>query len=39
MTRGQMHELALRFAATLRASGVRPGDTVNIADVNTVLLF
>jgi len=36
ITRGQLLELSTRFAATLRASGIKPGDTVNIADVNTV---
>ena len=39
ITRGQLLDLATRFAATLRASGIKPGDTVNIADVNTVRPF
>ena len=36
ITRGQLLELAIQFGATLRASGIKPGDTVNVADVNTV---
>lgn len=36
MSRGQLLELVRDFAYSLRASGIRPGDTVNIADTNTV---
>ena len=36
MRRGQLLELVRGFACSLRASGIRPGDTVNIADTNTV---
>lgn len=35
-TRGQLRRLAAQFAATLRAAGVQPGDTVTIAEPNTV---
>lgn len=35
-TRGQLRRLAVQFAATLRAAGVQPGDTVTIAEPNTV---
>ncbi|PSC68564.1 2-hydroxyacyl-lyase [Micractinium conductrix] len=34
--RGQLRRLAQRFAATLRASGLQPGDVVTIAEPNTV---
>lgn len=36
MSRGQLLEQVLGFAATLRAYGLMPGDVVNIADTNTV---
>jgi acyl-CoA synthetase (AMP-forming)/AMP-acid ligase II len=35
-TRGQLRRLATQFAATLRASGIKPGDVVTIAEPNTV---
>jgi acyl-CoA synthetase (AMP-forming)/AMP-acid ligase II len=35
-SRRQLRRLAAQFAATLRASGVKPGDTVTIAEPNTV---
>ena len=35
-TRRQLRRLTLQFAATLRASGVKPGDVVTIAEPNTV---
>lgn len=35
-TRGQLRGLAAQFAATLRASGIKPGDVVTIAEPNTV---
>lgn len=36
MSRGQLLEQVVGFAATLRANGVKPQDVVNIADTNTV---
>lgn len=36
MSRGQLLEQVLGFAATLRAYGLMPGEVVNIADTNTV---
>lgn len=35
-SRAQLRGLAARFAASLRASGVKPGDVVTIAEPNTV---
>lgn len=35
-TRGALRRLAAQFAATLRASGIKPGDVVTIAEPNTV---
>ncbi len=35
-TRGDLHRLAIQFAETLRQSGTKPGDTITIADLNTV---
>ena len=35
-TRGQLRALVHQFAASLRASGVQPGDVVTIAEPNTV---
>lgn len=35
-SRAQLRSLAVRFAASLRASGVQPGDVVTIAEPNTV---
>lgn len=35
-TRAQLRALANRFAATLRASGVQPGQVVTIVEPNTV---
>lgn len=36
LTRGQLRRLCCQFAASLRASGVQPGDVVTIAEPNTV---
>ncbi|PRW45703.1 2-hydroxyacyl- lyase isoform A [Chlorella sorokiniana] len=36
LTRGQLRRLCNQFAASLRASGVQPGDVVTIAEPNTV---
>ena len=36
ITRRQLRRLCAQFGATLRASGVRPGDVVTIAEPNTV---
>lgn len=36
LTRGQLRRLCYQFAASLRASGVQPGDVVTIAEPNTV---
>ncbi len=36
LTRGQLRCLCCQFAASLRASGVQPGDVVTIAEPNTV---
>lgn len=36
LSRTQLAQQVARFASTLRASGIRPGDTVSLADTNTV---
>jgi acyl-CoA synthetase (AMP-forming)/AMP-acid ligase II len=36
LTYSELQIEAVRIAATLRNSGIRPGDTVSIADTNTV---
>ena len=35
-TRGDLQHLVVQFAETLRKSGIKPGDTITIADLNTV---
>lgn len=35
-TRGEIHQLAIQFAETLRGSGISAGDVVTIADPNTI---
>lgn len=35
-TRGELNALVIHFAESLRASGIKPGDVITIADANTV---
>lgn len=36
LSRSQLQQQVARFASVLKASGIRPGDTVSLADTNTV---
>jgi acyl-CoA synthetase (AMP-forming)/AMP-acid ligase II len=36
VTRSQLLQQVVQFAGVLKASGIRPGDTVSLADTNTV---
>ncbi len=38
-TRGNLNQLIVEFAETLRKSGIKPGDVITIAETNTVRLF